>query len=351
MLTMPHDALFKLIFGRPEAVAPWLAATLPAELSAQVDWFGLRAEVGESVGAHLDGVRRDLLFSAGGAGIPLALHVGLEHQSTDDPRMLFRFADHAVRAAWDHLHAGGSPSRVPGYVAVLVLGDGLRWRRPRRLRDHVDVPRCAPSVEALFLDFEPLILSFDGAVPEAGSPLVRLAAAAIGAPSTAIDVLADHPTLVKAALQAEGRDLMEALVRYCVDQDDRSPDEVQERIHAIRDEEVQAMSITQRGGIARASREEGFNLGIEQGIARGIEQGIEQGIQQGIKQGIERGLSRGAATARQDMARRTLRRRFGDAPQALLDAVASGSDADQIAWIDAIIDARSLDELLNRLPR
>jgi hypothetical protein len=87
------------------------------------------------------------------------------------------------------------------------------------------------------------------------------------------------------------------------------------------------MSITQRGGIARASHEEGFNLGIEQGIERG------------------------AASARQNMAHRTLRRRFGDAPQALLDAVSAASEADQIAWIDAIIDARSLDELLNRLPR
>jgi hypothetical protein len=74
-------------------------------------------------------------------------------------------------------------------------------------------------------------------------------------------------------------------------------------------------------------------------------------IKQGIERSMEQSIERGAASARQDMARRTLRRRFGDAPQALLDAVSAASEADQIAWIDAIIDARSLDELLNRLPR
>jgi hypothetical protein len=140
MLSMPHDSLFKLVFGRADAVAPWLRDVLPPALAARIDWRSLAAVPGESVSGEPDAVRRDLLFAATGEGLPLHVQIGLEHQSTVDAQMVFRFADHAVRAAWDHLRAGGDPLRVPGYVAVHVLGDGLRWRRPLRLRDHLSVP-------------------------------------------------------------------------------------------------------------------------------------------------------------------------------------------------------------------
>jgi hypothetical protein len=67
---------------------------------------------------------------------------------------------------------------------------------------------------------------------------------------------------------------------------------------------------------------------------KGIEQGVQQGRAVGVQQAIER----------------TLRRRFGEVPDAMLQQVRGISDPDRLALLlDAAIDAHVLDEFAGAL--
>jgi hypothetical protein len=71
---------------------------------------------------------------------------------------------------------------------------------------------------------------------------------------------------------------------------------------------------------------------------KGIKQGIEQGVQQGIEQGVQQAILR------------TLRRRFGEVPDEVLEQVTGISDPDRLASVlDAAVDARTLDMFLETL--
>jgi hypothetical protein len=67
--------------------------------------------------------------------------------------------------------------------------------------------------------------------------------------------------------------------------------------------------------------------------------------QKGIEQGIEQGLERGVEQARRQDILRTLRRRFADVPDPVVEQVTRISDPDRLAaLLDAAVDARTLDE-------
>jgi hypothetical protein len=87
MISNPHDALFKAVFGQPEHARGELCSLAPSALVEALDWSTLTLRPGSFVDAALRHQHTDLLYSAmrrdGGETLVYFL---FEHQSTPSPR-------------------------------------------------------------------------------------------------------------------------------------------------------------------------------------------------------------------------------------------------------------------------
>jgi predicted transposase YdaD len=64
MITNPHDALFKAVFGQPEHARGTLRAIVPPLLAEAIDWSALALRPGSFVDAELSYRHADLLYTA-----------------------------------------------------------------------------------------------------------------------------------------------------------------------------------------------------------------------------------------------------------------------------------------------
>jgi predicted transposase YdaD len=64
MISNPHDALFKSVFGQPEHARGALRAIVPAALAEALDWSTLALQPGSFVDAALTHQHTDLLYAA-----------------------------------------------------------------------------------------------------------------------------------------------------------------------------------------------------------------------------------------------------------------------------------------------
>ncbi|EJF0241854.1 Rpn family recombination-promoting nuclease/putative transposase [Salmonella enterica subsp. enterica serovar Liverpool] len=114
----PHDAAFKAIMSRPEAVRDFMDIHLPAELRALCDFSTLKLENTSFVEDELRGYYSDLIWSLrttkGGDGY---IHLLVEHQSSPDRHMGFRLMRYAIAAMQKHLEAGHK--KLPLVIPVL----------------------------------------------------------------------------------------------------------------------------------------------------------------------------------------------------------------------------------------
>jgi hypothetical protein len=69
-------------------------------------------------------------------------------------------------------------------------------------------------------------------------------------------------------------------------------------------------------------------------LARGEERGLRQGVQQGVQQGLQRAVRRQAEA------------RFGALDAATLERIAHASTTDLERWLDRMLSAASLEELM-----
>ncbi len=75
-------------------------------------------------------------------------------------------------------------------------------------------------------------------------------------------------------------------------------------------------------------------LAIEVGFRKGVQQGVREGMQQGMQQGQAHALMR------------FLVRRFGDLPAWAVERIGSASAAELDTWVDAVLTAHSIEQVL-----
>ena len=138
--THPHDALFHKAFSNLENAAGQLRAVLPPELVRRIDWSSLRLDDGHYFDAELAETHSDLLYWAKLDGLPVALYLLFEHQSSPEPCMAFRLLRYVVRILerWrhDHPHA----SRLPPVLAIVLAHTDGGWTAATSLRELFDLP-------------------------------------------------------------------------------------------------------------------------------------------------------------------------------------------------------------------
>lgn len=157
----PHDTLFHLAFGDPEVARAELLAMLPAEVCAQLDVARMRQVPSRTVSRRLKSQYTDVMYEVpllgGGA---LFLWFLLEHQSTSQPLMAFRFLRYEVHRWSVYLRskAGRARGRLPMVVPVLLLHDPRGRRPPARLSDLYDAPpELVEALRPLLPDFTFLV--------------------------------------------------------------------------------------------------------------------------------------------------------------------------------------------------
>jgi hypothetical protein len=85
---------------------------------------------------------------------------------------------------------------------------------------------------------------------------------------------------------------------------------------------------------------------IQEGVALGLKQGLEKGVQQGLEKGVQQGLAQGLERERK-LLLRLLRQRFGDQVDGDTERHVEAASAKQVeAWLDRVLSATTLAELL-----
>jgi predicted transposase/invertase (TIGR01784 family) len=369
MISNPHDALFKAVFGQPEHARGELCSLAPSALVEALDWSTLTLRPGSFVDAALRHQHTDLLYSAmrrdGGETLVYFL---FEHQSTPstDGLMAYRLLRYQVRI-WERWSADHAKARsLPMVLPIVMYHGGTPWSEPRSFDALIDVPEGMRAV------LEPYLVRFcyvlhdlseihDDELRQGAmrSALAKLVGACFKHARTHADftsVLVRWMDVVRdVAAAPNGLAALAQVVRYIL--------EVNEHVVA---EELQALFERELGPEAketvvttgqqlieqglRQGIEQGRRQGVEQGLRQGVEQGLRQGVEQGLRQGVEQGLRQGVEQGRREgiegMLLRLLRQRFGDQVDAGVEQRVAGASIEEIeAWSGRVLTAPTLSEL------
>ncbi len=138
----PHDAFFKLVFGRPEHAASEFRAALPPDLVAQLDLDSLEDKSALLLGPDLTERTCDLLYEVQLKGEEALLYVLNEHQSTSTREALARFFFYAVRTLdrWTAREDNKGWKHLPPVICLLVYQGPGAWSAPTQVSELFGVP-------------------------------------------------------------------------------------------------------------------------------------------------------------------------------------------------------------------
>jgi len=144
MIPNPHDALVKVVFGKPEHAKGMLRAVVPAAVAEELDWSTLTLRPGSFVDLALKEQHTDLLYSATWrGGGELLVYFLFEHLSAPpkkDTLLAFRLLRYQVRI-WEDWHARHQDAKSLPMIIPIVMYHGVTpWSEPRLFDALLDVP-------------------------------------------------------------------------------------------------------------------------------------------------------------------------------------------------------------------
>ncbi|MEM9696456.1 MAG: Rpn family recombination-promoting nuclease/putative transposase, partial [Myxococcota bacterium] len=139
----PHDALFRLVFRRPEHAEGELRHALPEALVARIDWTTLTPVEGSLIDDGLHELMADLVFEVELDGKAAWLYVLVEHQSRAERMMGLRLLRYMGRL-WEHWRKSHTGERLlPPIVPLVVYHGPQPWSAPTSFHDLVQLPESA----------------------------------------------------------------------------------------------------------------------------------------------------------------------------------------------------------------
>jgi predicted transposase YdaD len=278
--TSPHDALFKWTFAHPEHATGELAALLPHELGARIDWSRLAVVSGSFVDEELRDRHADLLFEAPLDGRTAFLYVLFEHQSASDRWMALRLLRYMVRI-WDrHQQAHPEAERLPAILPLVLYHGAGPWSAPKSFQELIDLDdEMGALVGGDLLAFRYFLddlarTSDESILSRPLSPRAKVTMWALKYGRRGKDALArlrDWAEAVGQLLRREGRWALVVHLRYTLlVNDEVTQDELKEAIGALGPEASEAL-MTVGEQLIEQGRAEGLNQGRAEGIIRVIE--------------------------------------------------------------------------------
>jgi predicted transposase/invertase (TIGR01784 family) len=357
MISTPHDALFKAVFGQPDHARGTLHAIVPPAMAEALDWQALALRPGSFVDTALSHQHTDLLYSAKWRdGSEALVYLLFEHQSSPptESLMAYRLLSYQDRI-WARWRADHPRARTLPVILPIVLYHGAAtWTEPRSFAALFDVPAATRSlVEPYLVQFTYLLHDLseipDDELRDSArrTALARLTALCFKYARTGenmVQLLVRWIGVVREVAAApNGLQALAQVMRYIL--------EVSEQVtpHALQAFLEREISPEAKDTIVTAGQlliQQGIEQGIQQGIEQGRELGVEQGRQLGVEQGRQLGVEQGRRQGAQGLLVRLLRQRFGaQVDQQVEQRIATASIEQVEAWSLRVLSAGSLAEL------
>ncbi len=272
----PHDALFKSMCTDIHITLDLLKSALPPALLSRINLDSLRLTDKSFVSKKLKRRESDLIYEAEIDGSPGYLYFLLEHQSTDDPMMTFRYLEYDVALMRQHLKQ--NKGKLPIIINIcLYHGEKSPYPHSTDLLDCFENPTLAR--EFLFKPFyliDLTVLSDDEIEQHGKAALMEF----LLKHCRHMEISRHIKKLIALWRRIEDdfyfQNMLYYLTAACGNEDnvDRLLDLLMQELPE------QEPTIMTYG-------EQLLQRGFQQGIQQGIEQGIEQGLEQGLEQGQE----------------------------------------------------------------
>ena len=151
---MPHDALVKQIYGRPNEAQDMLRTLLDPQVLAQLDLNTLALESSAYIEPNGTELRSDLLFTVQTQQHrPALIYVLFEHQSSQEHRMSLRILRYMVDVWMRWESENPKEEYLPPILPVLLSHAAGGWRAPVRFHDLFD-PELLPILQRYLPSFE-----------------------------------------------------------------------------------------------------------------------------------------------------------------------------------------------------
>lgn len=317
----PHDALFKAAFSDPGLAREVLAAVLGPPLAEQLDLSSLTLVSGDFVDEALQGRHADLVFSATLAGHPALVYVLYEHQSTDDRWMGLRVLTYKTRLRESLRKSRPDLALLPPIVSVVLFHGARPWRSPRHFEALIDPPP-GPAGEALL----PHVPRFCFVLHDLG---------------VAHDALPQLPARARLVLQA----LQHTRLMADVAQRFRELAPTLRQLKGVPGAITVVRQVFRHIGQVRGLTDRKIIDVIATEVGREEAKEMQTLAEMWIHEGEVKGHRKGHREGERSALLRQLRRRFGSLPAAVLAQIEQADEDALERWLDAILDARSLDEL------
>lgn len=354
ILPTPHDALFRAVFERVEAVRGECRAVLPATVLERLHLGRVTMVPGHFVDAALRTTESDALFRIGTRTREAFVYVLLEHQSRDDATMPLRLLRY-MTSIWERALAQDPTRELSPIIPIVISNVPGGWKGPRSFHDLFGetygfdqfLPRFDFIVDDLYaLDVEALRR-------REVSPFARLA---LWVMRTARDEarLARESETFRRELHglsvAAPRDSARLLV-YLEAVSSQAFQIVVDGLNTSRQEHEQMITAMD---IWRAGRREEYLALMEKGLKRGLKKGLEQGLEQGLKKGLEKGLragfkeghAEGVVEGERQALLRLIELRFGHIERRLWARIKQAAHDDRSTLLQALAVAEKPEQLL-----
>ena len=323
----PHDALFRIVFGRPYHAASFFRAHLPEAVVSRLDLDAAQECAEHLVDRKLAHFESDVLYKVPFADAEAMIYTLVEHQSTpvfDMPLKLMLYLA-MIWSRWRQRHLNAR--KIPPIVAVVLYHGDRPWTSPAHIRDMLDAP-------------EPVLDALDSVLADCPYLLIDLSKV-----DDAILAQKSLTALAHLALLAfkHGRrpDLPQRLRMWrehlaaVLDDPNSGLDELVAVLKYLSMVNPQVI----REDFVEATRD----LGQEtESIVMTLAQ---QWYEEGRVEGEAKGRVEGEAKGRAELLLKQLRLRFGSFPAPVVDRVRTASIDDLDRWGERILEAASLDEL------
>ena len=321
MAAHPHDALFRALTQDARRADQLVRGYLPPEVGALLSGEPARLLADTFVSGWLRTTQADRLLAMRlKDGRPAFIYVLLEHKSTVDAGTPLQLLGYMVEVWKRYASESGSRSLPPIIPLVFYHGEG-RWTVPVSVLDMVEAPAAlAGFVRSLSYIVHDLgEVEFQRLSPDPGVRavlgLLKHGSRRVLPPETGRRILVDIESL------AAGDVLLGPALAYLA------------AVFEVRREELDGLFPAGGTRIRRYL------------MATLAEHWAAEGEARGRAKGRAEGEAKGRAEGKAETLLRLLGRRFGAVPEAVTARVRTAPVTDLDRWLDALLDARELDEV------
>lgn len=334
---MDHDNSYKLLFSHAEMVADLLRGFVREDWVEELDFATLEKVNGSYVGDDLRGREDDIVWRVRWGREWLYVYLLLEFQSRVDAYMAVRIMTYVGLLYQDLIRGGrlAAGGRLPPVLPVVLYNGARRWTAPEEMAELIEtVPgglgRYRPQQRYLLLE--------ESRYSEAElAPLRNLVAALFRLENSRapVDVGRVLEALVEWLREPAQAGLRRAFTVWLkrVFLPGRLPGV---RIEEVEDlQEVRTMLADRVVEWTRDWKQQGIEEGRREGLAQGLIEGQREGRREGRREGEAHLLIQ------------LLERKFGALNESARQRVADAQPEQLHAWADRLLDAKSLEDVID----